>query len=155
VNGRHIYPDSSLDNEIEKRIAEMIPPEERVPWPPQAGRCYVCGFDYEPILETHHILPQKSGGSDEPTNLVRLCPNCHRLTHEYMRRSEAMILAKVRETWYRQGQKQATYDLLNEWLWARVSPGERNLLDALGTRYGELYLREQIRQELLRGMYGD
>ena len=29
----------------------------------------------------HHIKPRIEGGSDHPSNLVTLCPNCHALIH--------------------------------------------------------------------------
>ena len=29
----------------------------------------------------HHIIPVKDGGTDEATNLIMLCPNCHALAH--------------------------------------------------------------------------
>ena len=38
--------------------------------------CYFCGS--EGPIETHHIIPQRHGGSDDESNLVDLCPNCHR-----------------------------------------------------------------------------
>ena len=37
--------------------------------------CYFCGS--EGPIETHHIIPQRHGGSDDESNLVDLCPNCH------------------------------------------------------------------------------
>jgi len=49
----------------------------------QAGRldtCSSCGCDY-PLLEKHHIISRKDGGSDAPENIAYLCPNCHRLAH--------------------------------------------------------------------------
>ena len=46
------------------------------------GRCVVCGFDE--IVEVHHILPQHLGGTDDPENLVVLCPNHHALADRGM-----------------------------------------------------------------------
>lgn len=40
--------------------------------------CYFCGNDNDEILQEHHIVPRRFGGSDEGENLVDLCPNCHR-----------------------------------------------------------------------------
>lgn len=34
-----------------------------------------------PYLEGHHVLHMTDGGSDTPTNVVALCPNCHRELH--------------------------------------------------------------------------
>lgn len=40
--------------------------------------CYICNNDQEELLESHHIVPRRFGGSDVSENLVDLCPNCHR-----------------------------------------------------------------------------
>jgi len=48
--------------------------------------CYFCGGG-EGVLETHHIVPRRFGGSDEAENLVDLCPTCHqKLERLYDRR---------------------------------------------------------------------
>lgn len=39
--------------------------------------CQHC-FKTPSILHVHHIIPRSSNGSDEPTNLITLCPSCHR-----------------------------------------------------------------------------
>lgn len=38
-----------------------------------------CGFD--DVLEIHHLISRKAGGSDHPSNLIILCPNHHRMLH--------------------------------------------------------------------------
>ena len=45
-----------------------------------ANLCADCKTEY-PFLDSHHIVPQNQGGNDELGNLVKLCPNCHRLVH--------------------------------------------------------------------------
>lgn len=40
--------------------------------------CYICGRGNPDVLERHHIVPRRHGGSDESVNLVDLCPTCHR-----------------------------------------------------------------------------
>ena len=52
------------------------------------GTCQLCGIrlDYtncngRPFLEAHHIIPLAKDGPDEFTNMVALCPNCHRKMH--------------------------------------------------------------------------
>ena len=40
--------------------------------------CYVCGKRCPHLLETHHIVPRRHGGSNRSSNLVDLCPTCHR-----------------------------------------------------------------------------
>lgn len=34
-----------------------------------------------PFLEVHHVRPLAEGGSDRVSNLVAVCPNCHRAVH--------------------------------------------------------------------------
>ena len=47
---------------------------------PQYNRadCYFCNNQHTELLETHHIVPARYGGSDEAENLVKVCPTCHR-----------------------------------------------------------------------------
>lgn len=40
-------------------------------------RCFICGEDNPNVLQTHHIVPSRHGGTDDSENLVRLCANCH------------------------------------------------------------------------------
>lgn len=39
--------------------------------------CYICGNKNRDVLERHHIVPRRFGGSDDKENLVQLCSNCH------------------------------------------------------------------------------
>jgi hypothetical protein len=39
--------------------------------------CYICGNKNRDVLEEHHIVPQRFGGSDDDENTVQLCSNCH------------------------------------------------------------------------------
>lgn len=43
------------------------------------AKCQVCGT--EDILEIHHKIPIKNGGSNEANNLLILCPNHHVMLH--------------------------------------------------------------------------
>lgn len=52
------------------------------------GRTCLCLTDHRPApmeLNRHHILPQASGGSDDPGNLAWLCPTAHANVHEMLR----------------------------------------------------------------------
>lgn len=40
--------------------------------------CFICSRGHPAILERHHIVPKRYGGSDTEPNLVDLCPSCHR-----------------------------------------------------------------------------
>lgn len=39
--------------------------------------CFICGGGDRALLERHHIVPVRYGGSDEPPNVVEVCPTCH------------------------------------------------------------------------------
>lgn len=40
--------------------------------------CQLCGTNgIGKVLEVHHIIPRRRGGSDKPSNLICLCHNCH------------------------------------------------------------------------------
>lgn len=41
--------------------------------------CQVCRYNL--VLDQHHFIPRSQNGSDSPANLVKLCPNHHRLLH--------------------------------------------------------------------------
>lgn len=42
--------------------------------------CNNCNRD-DPPLEVHHIVPISQGGSHQLSNLVALCPRCHKAAH--------------------------------------------------------------------------
>lgn len=59
------------------------------------GKCEGCGqsapfitSDEEPYLEVHHITRLSDNGPDEPSNVVALCPNCHKRAHYAKDRKE-------------------------------------------------------------------
>lgn len=39
--------------------------------------CFICGDRRPNSYETHHVVPKRYGGSDDPENLVSLCSSCH------------------------------------------------------------------------------
>ncbi|GMM90455.1 HNH endonuclease [Vibrio fortis] len=53
------------------------------------GRCEKCQAkapftkrsNGQPYLEVHHIIPLSQGGLDSLSNVISLCPNCHREVH--------------------------------------------------------------------------
>lgn len=52
--------------------------------------CAMCSWDLG-TLDIHHIKPKAKGGTDEHTNLICLCPNCHRLAHSGFYKSEQLF----------------------------------------------------------------
>jgi predicted nucleic acid-binding Zn ribbon protein len=42
--------------------------------------CSICGWN-EASCDLHHITPRGKGGTDQFTNLICVCPNCHRKLH--------------------------------------------------------------------------
>lgn len=44
---------------------------------PTGEQCFICGDDHRNRLQTHHVVPRRHGGTDNPENLVTLCASCH------------------------------------------------------------------------------
>ena len=44
-----------------------------------ARRCAICGVLHS--VQVHHIVPLKDGGTDDISNAIPLCPNCHSSVH--------------------------------------------------------------------------
>lgn len=42
--------------------------------------CSICGWN-ESTCDIHHIIPREDGGSNDNSNLIIICPNCHRICH--------------------------------------------------------------------------
>jgi len=40
-------------------------------------RCAFCSCDNQNVLEKHHRIPQRFGGTDSDENIVTVCANCH------------------------------------------------------------------------------
>lgn len=58
--------------------------------------CAICGWN-KTSCDVHHIIPVSNGGKNEITNLITLCPNCHRMIHRNLISEEK--LKKFRESW--------------------------------------------------------
>jgi 5-methylcytosine-specific restriction protein A len=72
---------------LKQAVAKSKPKKKRVLTEAQKRRlklkaefkCQICDQRYDPeILDIHHIYPVKLGGSDRTSNLIVLCPTCHR-----------------------------------------------------------------------------
>ncbi|MCG8340989.1 MAG: HNH endonuclease, partial [Cytophagales bacterium] len=42
--------------------------------------------------DLHHLQPKKEGGSDNPSNLLMLHPNCHRQVHNIVKYIIMLVL---------------------------------------------------------------
>lgn len=60
--------------------------------------CFTCGWDLG-SCDIHHILPVSKGGSNDNNNLTYICPNCHRLAHEYKITEFTSVKEKIDEEW--------------------------------------------------------
>jgi len=67
-------------SEIERKIARANAREILYSlYEDESNACKICGYDF--IVDEHHFISRSQGGSDSPANLVKLCPNHHRLLH--------------------------------------------------------------------------
>lgn len=58
------------------------------------GTCVDCGLPY-PFLQKAHVVARHKGGSDDPSNIIQICPNCHFL------RDHADRIAWIKKRWER------------------------------------------------------
>ena len=61
-----------------------------------SGRCQLCGAYQN--LHAHHILyrSQRKDLIDEPTNIIMLCENCHRLVHSNKKKYQPILLEMMK-----------------------------------------------------------
>lgn len=52
--------------------------------------CEICGWD-KSVRDLHHITEVANGGSTELTNLISVCPNCHRMIHRNLISKEQLV----------------------------------------------------------------
>lgn len=59
-------------------------------------KCGICSDDFPNIhMHIHHKTPKSLGGTDDASNLIRICPMCHDLLHNT---AYKLISKKVSET---------------------------------------------------------
>jgi len=56
----------------------------------RGAKCEACGFSCEYALEAHHVVRVSEGGTDDDSNLVILCANCHSIA-DYLHRAPAWL----------------------------------------------------------------
>lgn len=44
-------------------------------------KCMLCPYSVSEVLNMHHIVERKNGGSNDESNLILVCPNCHAEIH--------------------------------------------------------------------------
>lgn len=47
----------------------------------RGNACEVCGYNIVACLQTHHIIPKARKGTDDLSNVLLVCPNCHSEIH--------------------------------------------------------------------------
>ena len=59
----------------------------------EGDKCIICNYNKYDVLVVHHIKPRCKGGTDEVSNLLLICPNCHGEIHQGLRDMEGRTLA--------------------------------------------------------------
>jgi 5-methylcytosine-specific restriction endonuclease McrA len=62
------------------------------------GKCPIPGCGFDSVVEIHHIIPRSIGGTDEPANLILLCPNHHAMADRgmlFIKDLQNMIFKKI------------------------------------------------------------
>jgi RNA-directed DNA polymerase len=79
-----------LKNKVKIRQVQLaktndLPHKKELVWKKQKGVCPGCKQHMDPaeshILDLHHVLPRKEGGSDKLTNLLLMHEHCHYESH--------------------------------------------------------------------------
>jgi hypothetical protein len=78
------------------RERDNLPTQTRVIVLTESGyRCAVPTCRNILALDMHHIWEVSAGGSDDPSNLIALCPTCHALYHRGTIRQESIYVYKA------------------------------------------------------------
>src|SRR6266446_5145375 len=78
------------------RERDNLPPKTRVIVLTECGyRCAVPSCRNILALDMHHIWEVSAGGTDDPFNLIALCPTCHALYHRGHYKQESIYLWKA------------------------------------------------------------
>jgi 5-methylcytosine-specific restriction endonuclease McrA len=98
-------------------------------------RCAICHREhneilneYPPAFEVHHIIHGCSGRSDEESNLLLVCPRCHRAIHDGKQPGmQSLTMANV--IWAKKNEDGLNVERLNE-LYFKLLPEPKGLEDA-------------------------
>ena len=78
------------------RERENLPQKTRVILLTESGyRCAVPTCRNILALDMHHIWQVSAGGSDDPSNLIALCPTCHALYHRGTIKQDSIYVYKA------------------------------------------------------------
>lgn len=63
-------------------------------------KCVLCGWN-NATCDVHHIISKKDGGSNDNSNLIILCPNCHRELHSHTLKisNEQLFKKSIKNIW--------------------------------------------------------
>ena len=71
--------------QVQSAKRNILPHKKELVWKKQKGVCPKCGQYLNPeqsnILDLHHVIPKKSGGTDKLTNLLLMHEHCHYESH--------------------------------------------------------------------------
>ena len=84
--GRKKVPPGAVLNTSQRNFRQQFIPT-------RGGRCQLCGYSNQKILQVHHVIPRAKGGTDELCNLLLICPNCHTEIHRDGKQIPASIQA--------------------------------------------------------------
>lgn len=59
------------------------------------AKCEICNYSLEKVLVIHHIKEKCNGGTDEDSNLILLCRNCHGEIHAGYRNLDGSLINKI------------------------------------------------------------
>lgn len=78
----HEIADGTFSESRSPETTDKVPPpsenkKNRIKLDRANRECECCEKESD-LLEIHHIRPRASGGTNRPSNLIALCPECHR-----------------------------------------------------------------------------
>lgn len=59
--------------------------------------CSICQWNAA-SCDIHHIIPKREGGTNDMSNLIVICPNCHRMAHEKIYSRELLFDKSIKTT---------------------------------------------------------
>ena len=83
---------------LDNRCADLKQQSRRKLHERAGGKCEHCGreLDYHD-MQLHHVVPASMNGTNNPNNLMCLCPECHHLIHANAVVNHELIEKKLRE----------------------------------------------------------